>query len=102
MMAETARQVELRMLDWLAQHGLDGPTETFDIMQAGQRALAALQQRVEVCEAEHPIEPAWAELPEAALRWAETMDGDRPAYSTQARRLYRTIDALARSEEGKP
>jgi hypothetical protein len=38
------------MLDWLAQHGLGGPTETGDLMQRAYDALAAWEARVEALE----------------------------------------------------
>ena len=47
-----------------------------------------------------PIEPEWAELLAAACDWAETMDGDRPPYSYQARRLYRAVAALREADGG--
>jgi len=45
-----AKMVLAEMLDWLAQHGLSGPTDTGDLMQRGYKALAASQARVEELE----------------------------------------------------
>jgi hypothetical protein len=45
-----AKTVLAEILDWLAQHGLAGPTDTGDLMHRAHDALAAAQARVEALE----------------------------------------------------
>jgi hypothetical protein len=51
-MTDNAKTVLAELLDWLAQHGLSGPTATVLLMQRAYDALAASLALVEALEGE--------------------------------------------------
>jgi len=81
-----AKMVLAEMLDWLAQHGLSGPTDTGDLMQRGYKALAASQARVEALD-------IW--MGTALARWNVVRNGDEMDVANFAISLMWNMAALA-------